>query len=675
MKKRYYISFFLIFLFISEVSFSQDFSEKEIFQIDSLTTIINAPSNSDSIIVHSYLYLSDYYQNTPDSSIQICLKAMKLAESANYINGKSGAYSRLGYLYQLKGDNSKMFTYFNKALKIYVSQKDKEGIATSLSNIGVAYHYQGDINNALKYYHKGLKIQEEINNKYGIANSLNNIGSIHKQQGNIKKALDYYHQSLSIREENNDQLGISNSLHNIGSIYKIYGDSSQINSTNKTKNANYLKALSYYEKSLVILQEIEHQYGIATTLNSIGSIYELLNDNTNALTYYKEALSIRENLGSENGKANSLVSIGTIFYKELHFKKAEKYAKQGLTISQKIGAPQSTMASAKLLCDIYEHQNKGLLAVKMYKLFIVMRDSIKNEDTQKSTTLQQAKYEYEKQRAINYSENKKLIIIQQKDKENQRKISFIIGSGLVIVLILLLIVFNRLQVTKKQKVLIEEQKKIVDDINETLKQKNKENLTLVKEIHHRVKNNLQIIISLLRLQKGELKSEEAKEHFTEAINRIMVMSLIHKKLYQQEELASISIQSYLQDLSADIISLTSLGKPVKVVIHSNIKTIGLKTIVPLGLLTNELIINSLKHAFENKKEGTINITINKNGGSDFLLTYADNGEWVQPKEEHPSFGIELIEILTSQLEGTQTRTSNEEGTTYLFSLKNIDLEK
>ena len=137
---------------------------------------------------------------------------------------------------------------------------------------------------------------------------------------------------------------------------------------------------------------------------------------------------------------------------------------------------------------------------------------------------------------------------------------------------------------KAVKSYLDVKKKVVDKINGTLKQKNKENLTLVKEIHHRVKNNLQIIISLLRLQKGELKSLEAKEHFTEAINRIMVMSLIHKKLYQQEELASISIKSYLEDLSSDIISITSLGKPVEVVINSNIETIGLKTIVPLGLL-------------------------------------------------------------------------------------------
>lgn len=204
--------------------------------------------------------------------------------------------------------------------------------------------------------------------------------------------------------------------------------------------------------------------------------------------------------------------------------------------------------------------------------------------------------------------------------------------------------------------------------------KNDENLTLIKEIHHRVKNNLQIIISLLRLQKGELESDEAKRHFSEAINRIMVMSLIHKKLYQQVELAQIDIKSYLTDLSTDIKSLSDLGSPVKIDIASDTKNIGLKTIVPLGLLINELITNSIKHAFFKKKNALISISI-RGKNDDFLLSYSDNGIWIDPNKTKSSFGLELISILTSQLEGNFERISNEEGTTYTFNIKNIDIGK
>jgi len=212
-------------------------------------------------------------------------------------------------------------------------------------------------------------------------------------------------------------------------------------------------------------------------------------------------------------------------------------------------------------------------------------------------------------------------------------------------------------------------------INTELSNKNHENIVLVKEIHHRVKNNLQIIISLLRLQKGELKSDEAKKHFSEAINRIMVMSLIHKKLYQEKELSHINIQTYLIDLAEDIQSISDLGFPININVTSEIENVGLKTIVPLGLLINELLTNSIKHAFFKKEKGLINVIIKKKEGYSFLLDFSDNGKWVEPNSQNPSFGLELIGILTSQLEGDYKKESNEDGTTFSFELKNIDLEK
>ena len=153
------------------------------------------------------------------------------------------------------------------------------------------------------------------------------------------------------------------------------------------------------------------------------------------------------------------------------------------------------------------------------------------------------------------------------------------------------------------------------------------------------------------------------------------ISLIHKKLYQQTELAQIEVKSYLTDLSNDIKTLADLGAPIKININSEIKNIGLKTIVPLGLLINELLTNSIKHAFFNKKEGLIAIDISKGKENSFSLSYADNGEWIESKKSNPSFGIELIGILTEQMDGNFERISNDNGTTYSFNIKNIDLEK
>jgi two-component sensor histidine kinase len=205
--------------------------------------------------------------------------------------------------------------------------------------------------------------------------------------------------------------------------------------------------------------------------------------------------------------------------------------------------------------------------------------------------------------------------------------------------------------------------------------KNSENEILVKEIHHRVKNNLQVIISMLRLQKYELKSEETIAHFSEAINRIMVMSLIHQKLYQEKELSRVEIKNYLSELTKDILSLSDLGFPVEIKINSNIDKIGLKTIVPLGLLVNELVSNSIKHAFVGKKEGLIEVNIKKGKSGYILLDYFDNGIWNAPTENYSSFGLDLIDTLTSQLDGEMKKSSSGIGTSFNFTLLNLDHDK
>ena len=167
----------------------------------------------------------------------------------------------------------------------------------------------------------------------------------------------------------------------------------------------------------------------------------------------------------------------------------------------------------------------------------------------------------------------------------------------------------------------------LEDQNALIQSKNLENETLLKEIHHRVKNNLQIVISLLRMQSMEMKSEESKMYFTEAINRIMAIFLIHQKLYGEKELSKIDLKKYIEELVNDIISISFDKNNIELFIKVNVKYLSLETIMPLGLLINELASNSLKHAF-NDKDGQISIVINQTGDKfDFDFT-KDISAWV-----------------------------------------------
>lgn len=206
--------------------------------------------------------------------------------------------------------------------------------------------------------------------------------------------------------------------------------------------------------------------------------------------------------------------------------------------------------------------------------------------------------------------------------------------------------------------------------HETVRKQNDENIILLKEIHHRVKNNLQIIVSLLRLQKDELNSTESKTQFQEAINRVLVMSSIHQKLYQQEDFRNINLTQHLGDLIKELKHLYKNDRQIDIGMACSFNYMDLKTMVPVGLLINELVSNSFKYAFKNRSKGEINIRIyqHENG---FNIDYSDNGKW-NPTESDAGFGLELIEVFTQQLNGEKTFVTNQEGTRYSFKLEFAD---
>lgn len=186
--------------------------------------------------------------------------------------------------------------------------------------------------------------------------------------------------------------------------------------------------------------------------------------------------------------------------------------------------------------------------------------------------------------------------------------------------------------------------KEIKDVNEELEAKNLEITTLLKEVHHRVKNNLQIVVSLLRIQQAELDSDELRIQFQEAVNRIMTIASIHQKLYQSNELSSIQFNEYIQSLLDDFKELFE-HRSVSIEYQSNVETIDLKSIVPLGLILNELITNSIKHSKGERVHIVLSFSNNEDGT---LMTYSDGGVW-----DHSStgFGLELIQILSDQIDG------------------------
>ena len=191
--------------------------------------------------------------------------------------------------------------------------------------------------------------------------------------------------------------------------------------------------------------------------------------------------------------------------------------------------------------------------------------------------------------------------------------------------------------------------------------------TLIREIHHRVKNNLQVVASMLRLQSGTIADEHLQQIFAQSQSRVASMALIHEKLYKGDDLAQVDLSGYIKELFSELVQLNKVRESIRyrTAIDPDL-VLDLDTMVPLGLILNELITNSFKHAFKERQSGFIDLRIHRAEGNRFDLHYGDNGQGI-PKERiegAETLGRSLIESLVEQLNGFMTMESDANGTRY-----------
>ncbi|MCJ7468582.1 MAG: sensor histidine kinase [Maribacter sp.] len=203
----------------------------------------------------------------------------------------------------------------------------------------------------------------------------------------------------------------------------------------------------------------------------------------------------------------------------------------------------------------------------------------------------------------------------------------------------------------------------------------KERETLLKEIHHRVKNNLQTVSSLLSLQSRSITDAKMKSLFKSSQNRVISMAMVHEMLYMRNDLSKIEYHSYVQELSEYLIrSLKGSDNHIKLNIDiKNIK-LGIDTAIPLGLLINEVITNALKYGIKGDEEGEISIAIQKENGSQYILNISDNGTGYPENIDFKStktLGLKLIHNLARQLEGSINRDASKKGTFYIVKFKEV----
>jgi len=217
-----------------------------------------------------------------------------------------------------------------------------------------------------------------------------------------------------------------------------------------------------------------------------------------------------------------------------------------------------------------------------------------------------------------------------------------------------------------------EHKKSEEELKTSLNEKE----VLLKEIHHRVKNNLQIISSLLNMQSREIKDSDTIKLFKESQNRVKSMAIIHHKLYENEDITNVDFNSYVKSLTRNLFhSFKINSQKVKLIVEIDNIMLDISIAIPLGLIMNEIISNSLKYAFPEGRTGSINISLKKNENDFYKLIISDNGIGFQTELgdlNRESLGMNLIEIFVQQLRGSLDIDSSQ-GVAYIIIFKEDNL--
>lgn len=540
-----------------------------------------------------------------------------------------------------------------------------EGYAGTLSNIGNLFYSTSAYDSALLYLQWAVDLSREHGFEKVKANSLGTISFIYMDWGKYEEALNMQLEALQSFEKLDDQGGISRSYQSIAYI-----------------NCNFLdnckRALDYYRRSLAIKTRLSDERGKAYVLREIANVYETLDVLDSAEYYLQSALEIAENLNDKRLLTGcySLLSqvwdrmekplpsrlemnrrlieiakemedlealhvgyshLGKIYMKMGDYDQAIFYLEQATPLA---GQRKDYLSLSRIYHGLYEiygrhlgNPGKALAALEAY---LVNHDSVTNAQKFQAVSDISTKYETEKKEAT---------ILQQQTIIRQSRVRFWLITGILALALVGGAILIRL--------------------TRTLRRRNREKEFLIKEIHHRVKNNLQVLSSLLHLQSRHISDEAALDAVREGQNRVEAMGLIHQKLYMGDEVATVDMRDYLYNLGDTL--LESFGADdgrVNMLYHLDPLHLDVDTAIPLGLIINELVTNALKYAFPDGRQGEIEISLRRDEAGRLRLEVADNGvgrDRAEVLKTGTSFGSSLVDMLSKKLKGKPEVVSNGAG--------------
>lgn len=643
---------------------------------------LTAYNNQPQALANIYKYIGnlEFHNSNYELAKNAFNEAIKYFKRADDTQSAAGMAMNLAILIERSGDFDSAIFNYKKALTFFEKLKDTSSISLVFENLSLAFMLKGQFDSAVLYINKVdsvLQHSTPVGSQRWISLYYNK-GSISKSMSVFDKALDFTFQGLRLSEELKSANQINKGYSLLTDIYSDIKDTinqkkythlarkfaTTINDKSRMAQLDFdlgnlflfqLKmdsAVFYAERGMELSKDIKTiqvlingnlllsniKYRQRDFLGSINILEHVINNYP--LSKKKDISGIYHNLG------NAHMEVG-------NFIKSNEYLGKSLALALEINMWDRLVETYETLSINSKRQGDFREALAYYELYKQYEDSIFNETKSKQIAEVQTQYETEKkdQSIAALEQEKEIQILEASRQQSQIYLSL---SGLLIVLIIAFVFYYQSRIKQKAN-------KALEAKNAEIEEQNKEKEMLLKEIHHRVKNNLQIISSLLSMQSRNLSDSKTIDAMKESQSRVKTMALIHEKLYQYDNLARINMNEYMQQLSNFLTQTYRSEKEIDVVIDSEDINLDIDTAVPLGLITNELLSNALKYAFEDMEKGQINIHLSTSSAGNYTLTISDTGKGLAADmdiEKSKSLGLKLVRTLTRQINGNLSITSN-----------------
>ncbi len=665
---------------------------KEIIRLKTLEKLDSQDSLSN------FISLATHYNRTQNDSAELYLsKAKKLVFDTDNMELQFQFLREEYNFLAHKAKTKQQIEVSKQRLDLTRQFKNKTYILQSYADLITAYLQKRVMDSATIYLKQAQQIRPAVSDKKTLGDFYAMVGHYHAQKLELDLSLENSLKALNLYEEVHDRIGTIRVYNYIGAVF--YHSTKYEKSIESLKKAqklfnNNINHLSYYTNQInlsrcyVLLRDLK----IATEYgkNALKSSRELDNESLTAevysllsviaslegkaeaaIMYNMKSLKIYEQEKNHLLRSMTLQNIAISYLKNGNAPKAEKNATEALRVSQKHNVIDELPYIHKLLSEIDSAQGNYLSSLVNFKRFVVISDSLSNTIDTKNFNELQVKYttlEKEKEIELLNSANK----TQELTIKSQRYENYILWGVSIFFLMGITNVFFQYRTKKKNNLLLSEKNWEIQVKNKDLQQNRAELVNalqdkdvLIKEIHHRVKNSLQLITSLLSLQAERLNSKQIEAFVSRSQNRITSMALVHEVLYKGNKMKQINFHHYLLRLvEAAYDSFDFSNKEITYEIEAKGIFFEVETATPLGIIINELVHNAFKHAFSDKTNGKVTIRVTKNQKI-YQILVKDNGVGIPKNITYPqkSYGLKLVSLLMKQLKGTMVQ-SQKKGTSF-----------